>query len=223
MSLYQTLVNRLYFDGEYTIGQSEQPAVEAELNLFIRRYEYDFLVQLLGLPLYEAFYAGMQGDEPATRWLEMAYGKAFLLDAASVKTGCKVDAMGRVKAIPSLPFFDKMNVNYRGLLNAPEDLADPSLLHAGYGATSPIAKYIYYHWMKSHATTTGGSGESTAAVHNATPIANTQKMCRAYNEMCKEVIDFYHFLDMYIMNYPEFDLEPNSRFAPAPINQYNFL
>lgn len=223
MPLYETLLDRTYFTGEYNIGQVDLLAVEDELKLFIRKYEYDFLVKLMGLPLYEAFYAGMKGTTPAQKWLDMAYGKFFLLDASLVKTGSRVDLLGRILCIPGEPYYDKMPVNYRGLLKRMDDTDDESILNSGYGAISPIAKFIYYYWMKSHASFSGGAGESIPDVHNAAVITNSQKMCRAWNEMCKEVITFYHFLDMNIADYGEFNLEPDGRFAPVPINTFNFL
>jgi len=103
----------------------------------------------MGLPLYEAFYAGMKGASPAQEWLDMAYGKAFLLDASLVKTGSGYDTMGCVHYILREPYFDKMQVNYRGLLKRMDDTSDASLLNSGYGAISPIAKYIYYYFFIS--------------------------------------------------------------------------
>jgi hypothetical protein len=223
MGIYAPLIDRSYFEGELNIGQVNQQEVEDELVEFIRRHEYDFMVKLMGLPLYNAFYAGMQGSVIDTRWQVMAYGKFFVLDSTKVKTGIVRDSLNRWWSIPDDNYFDKMPVSYRGLLKRPNNTLNDELLNSGYGPTSPIAKYVYYWWMRSHATSSGGVGESIQKTHNGTTVSNTQKMCQFWNEMRQSVLDFYYFLDMNIADYPEYDIDPSGRFSPGTINQFNFL
>lgn len=223
MALYEPLIDSTYFTGEFTIGQLEQQAVQDELMYYIRMHEYNFLTALLGKALYEAFYAGMQGTTVDERWQRMAYGISFVLDASLVKTGVQIDGFGNSIQIPRFRYEDKMNVNYHGLLKRANSTTDTEFVNDGYGAASPIAKYIYYWWMRSHVTASGGATESAQQVHNGTAVINNQKMIRAYNEMCVEVFQFYLFLDMNIVDYPEFELEPNARYCPKQINEFNFL
>jgi hypothetical protein len=165
----------------------------------------------------------MQQSTIDARWQLMAYGIDFLLDINKVKTGVYRDDLNRWWNIPDDNYFDSMPVNYRGLLKRPNTDANTDLLNSGYGASSPIAKYIYYYWMRNHASSSGGVGEAIQQTNNGTTISNTAKICQFWNEMRREVLNFYYFLDMNIADYPEFNLTENGRLAPGVINQFNFL
>jgi hypothetical protein len=225
MGIYAPLIDNTYFTNELTVGQlSQQENIDALME-FIRRYEYDFLVQLCGMPLYHALYNGLQGGSVDLRWQKMAYGAAFILDTSKVKTGFKVDALGRVLQIPEDCYQDKQQVYYRGLLKRPNDTTNDELLNSGYGATSPIAKYVYFWWNRANATHTGGAGESIQQTQNGVTVMNSEKMAQIWDAMYKEVQSFYFFLDQFIEYYPEFNLQPNDRFRPGYIYRIgaNFL
>ncbi len=210
--LYEPFIDRTYFEGELTIGQVSQQEVEEELKLFIRKYEFEFLIKLLGKPLYEAFYAGMQGDTVEARWKALAYGKDFNVTASLLN------------GYYDYGFYSEGTpVSFRGLLRNPESDLDVSFLSASYGATSPIAKYIYYWWMRAKATSTGGVGESIQETNAGKTVSNSAKMTRYWNEMHDEVVRFYLFLDMNIADYPESNLGAQHRYYPGLINQFNFL
>ena len=221
MALYEPFIDRTYFTGMWNIGQVDQPNVEEELKLFIRKYEYDFLTNLMGKALYEAFYSGMQGSSIADKWQKMAYGISFKLDANKVKTGVAVTGTGQLRTIPYFRYFDKMNVNYRGLIKRANSDSSTDFVNDGYGASSPISKYVYYWFMRSKSTVTGGAGESVQNVHNGQAVSNHQKMVWAWNEMCEAVFHFYLFLDQNAELYTEYDQDTNSRFNPVPINEFN--
>lgn len=223
MALYQPLIDNSYFEGELTIGSLENAAVAAELILFIRRHEIEFLTKLMGNSLFEAFHAAMKQTTPDNNWKRMAYGETFVLDVNKVKTGCKPSAFGGYEITPRYRYMDKMQVQYKGLMLIPSTDNFDDYINTGYGADSAIAQYIYYWWMRNKETTTGGAGESKQQIHNAAAISNAQKMTTAYNAMCKTVFHFYLFLDMNADLFPEFDLDVNSRYNPAPINTFNFL
>lgn len=181
------------------------------------------MTKLLGGPLYEQFYIGMQGATIAARWQKMAFGSKFKLDASKVKTGCSSGFYGIVKSIPRTEYFDKMSIDYAGLLFNPDLDTSVNSYASGYGANSPIAKYVYFYLARNKATSTGGVGETKQQVHNAYMTNDHHKVCKAWNDMCNEVVSFYYFLDMNITDYPEFDLEVNSRFNPQLINVFNFV
>lgn len=226
MALYTPLIDKSYFTGELTIGQVEKAEVQAELLPYCRKYEYDFMLALMGEALYNAFYTGINGVADALivqKWSRMAFGYSFVLDSSLVKTGSQGNSFGRYVRIPRFQYYDKMNVNYRGLLKRSSATATTNKLNDAYGGSSPIAKYIYYWWNRAHVTASGGATESAQLVHNGQAVINNQKMVRAWNEMCAEVFEFYLFLDMNITDYPEFDLDVNARYNPAPINDFNFL
>lgn len=76
-----------YFQGNLTLpqyGRQPKSAVKGEigalltqtvgeqtLEWFIARYEGEFLVKLLGLPLYEAWIGGLAAESPAQIWLDL--------------------------------------------------------------------------------------------------------------------------------------------------------
>jgi hypothetical protein len=223
MAQYVPLIDLSYFDGELTIGQQEQNAVTAELNLFIRRYEVEFLNALMGDALFRAFHAGIKAGSPADKWKRMAYGKTFVLDVNKVKTGVKQNGMLGYIRTPRFEYYHKMQVPYKGLMKLPTVDNFDDFRNLGYGAESPIAQYVYYWYMRKKDTTTGGVTEAKQQVHNAIAASAAQKMVTAWNNMCRTVFHFYLFLDENADDYPEFDLDVNARFAPAPINTFNFL
>jgi hypothetical protein len=223
MALYAPLINANYFAGELEIGQLDTPAVAAELNLFIRRYEVELLQALMGKTLFEAFHTAMKGATPADKWKRMAYGDTFILDISKVKTGIRSRGLLGYTPIPRFSYEDKMQVQYKGLMMMPENESFNNFFNSGYGADSAIAQYVYYWWMRKKETTTGGAGEKKAQVHNAIAATAASKMVTAYNNMCYTVFHFYLFLDMNASDYPEFDLEVNARFNPGLINTFNFL
>jgi len=221
MALYEPLIDRTYFNAELTIGQADQQEVEAELLIFIRKYEYEFLLALMGMPLYTAFYTAMKepADPIEQKWKELAYGKWFNLDASKVQTGMSFITGGQAVSIPNVYYTDGMPIDYRGLLSDPNPTDEPGQLTAGYGVQSPIANYIYWHWMKDHYTLTGGAGEVKPAVQNGQRVDAMAKMVRAWNEMCDAVTSFYFFIDQHISDYPEFTgLPVDNRFQPCRIN-----
>lgn len=223
MALYDPLIDRTYFTGDLQIGQVADDAVNEELMYYVRRFEYEFMNKLMGASLHEAFYTAMQQADPAQKWKDMAYEKTFTLDAAKVKTATRINQLNGYECIPRFEYTNKMNVVYKGLVRRKESNTATDFAYDGYGAFSPIAKYVYYWWMRGHATVTGGTGESIQQTHNGIMVNNNAKMVRAWNAMCREVFEFYLFIDMYADNYPEFTLEPVARFNPAPINEFNFL
>lgn len=223
MPAYVPFIDRTYFQAELEIGQVDSDTVNQELMIYIRKYEFEFLSKLMGRSLFEAWFNGMKETTPADEWKRIAYGDSFLLDQSKVVTATGVDELGRVYRIPRFDFKDGMNVTYRGLLKNVEVDNPFDASYAGFGASSPIAKYIYFFWNRFHQSNSGGTGETVPQVHNGTIISNNQKMIWAWNEMCREVFEFYLMLDQYKEEYPEFDLPAAERFCPKQINEFNFL
>lgn len=224
MPLYEPFINDAYFQGELTLGQLDYQSMSDELKLFIIKYEREFLMALLGRPLYEAFYTESQTDPLPARWVPFSYGKTFLLDVQKVKTGTHIDALGRYCQIPDCQFYDKMQLVYNGLLKGEESNANIDLLsNSSYGYDSPIAKYIYINWEHAHKTHTMGVGEVAATSSNGHVTTNVYKVNQVMNDLKKDVENFYFFLDMNITNYPEFNLEPNNRLFLKTSNVHGLL
>ncbi len=221
---YQAFINATYFYGELTIGQNGALEVSDELMLFVNKYEPLFLLQLMGKSLYEAFYTGMQAQNPEQRWLDIAHGKHFTLDALKVKYTVKYCNQYKILVVPdSNSITDGMPVNWRGLLQKPDGSQTVTFLGAGFGSYSPIANFIYWHWMTDHETTTGGAGEVKLKVHNAGNATAESKMIRAWNEMAEQVPLFYLLIDQYRSSYPEFDLKDETRMVIERINPYRYF
>ena len=60
------------FQAEISIGQVEQLDVQANVNLFIEKYEPKFLKLLLGSALAEQLRAAMEGTTPEQKWIDLA-------------------------------------------------------------------------------------------------------------------------------------------------------
>ncbi len=59
-----SLIDKTYFVGELDIANTSNSNVEARLNLFIQKYEAEFLRTLFGLDLYTAYLAGIDVTAP---------------------------------------------------------------------------------------------------------------------------------------------------------------
>lgn len=90
------LINKTYFFAELAIAQLSDPSVTAAINAVIDEREPELLQRLLGLELYEAYKAGIDGDvqkytdikdgktytHPSTGKKEQWHGLAFTLGTA---------------------------------------------------------------------------------------------------------------------------------------------
>lgn len=68
---------------------------------------------------------------------------------------------------------------------------------------SPIAGYVYFHYMRSAATSTTQVGEVVPNADNATRVSPARKLCAAWNEMSGAVLDLLDFLHCNASLYPE--------------------
>lgn len=75
-----SFIDASYFVGELNIPNTDQPAVLQRLTWFIEKYEPQFLLKLMGYPLYKAFLAGINVVSPAVpdiKWLNILYGAEY--------------------------------------------------------------------------------------------------------------------------------------------------
>lgn len=75
------LIDHTFFTGLINIPNTDKPEVLEELQAFIYEFEQDLLRKVLGLPLYNAFGAGLTESPVADRWTELLYGKEYTLNA----------------------------------------------------------------------------------------------------------------------------------------------
>ena len=71
------IIDTSYFEGDLSIGQISSPAVIASVNLFIKKYEDEFLAKLLGYPLFKLFKAGIAAETPDQRYLDIKTGVEY--------------------------------------------------------------------------------------------------------------------------------------------------
>lgn len=88
-------------------------------------------------------------------------------------------------------------------------IADPGITLTNSSATgtkktSPIANYVYWHWMADQATVTTGTGEKASAAANAVDASPARKMVRAWNQMVDWNCELVEFLLSNPADYPEF-------------------
>lgn len=60
---------------------------------------------------------------------------------------------------------------------------------------SPIANYVYFHYMQYAYSQTTGVGEVQTKAENAAGVSPAVKMARAWNEMCHWLWEMFEFLD----------------------------
>jgi hypothetical protein len=168
-----SLIDASYFVGELNIPNTSSPAIAERLQVFIDKYERQFLEDLLGYELWKLLDTQITQEEensPATPLPRLA----ILLDGVEY-----TDSGGTLR-------------KWRGLVYV--DGALPRSL---------IANYVYWHWMKDQATQTTGLGEAATQAQNATLVSPTGKMVAACNEMARGVAQLHYFLNTNQADYPE--------------------
>lgn len=139
------LIDTSYFQGDLSLGQITSPAVVASVNLFIQKYEDDFLVKMLSYPLYKLYKAGIIAQVPDQRYLD-------------IRDGVEYEYSGVTNKWQGLTFGDQLK-------------------------RSPIANYVYWHYIKDNNSFTMGAGEVKPENSTSENVSPKFKMIRAWNEM----------------------------------------
>jgi hypothetical protein len=71
------LINSSYFIGERDIPNTQDAAIAAALDTFIRKYEKEYLTKSLGYELFKAFTLGLQADPVEQKYTDLLFGKEF--------------------------------------------------------------------------------------------------------------------------------------------------
>jgi hypothetical protein len=71
------LIDRTYFVGELNIPNTAQAAVGSLLDLFIEKYEEEFLRKALGYSLHKALKAGLEVVPVAQKWTDLIEGVEY--------------------------------------------------------------------------------------------------------------------------------------------------
>lgn len=67
---------------------------------------------------------------------------------------------------------------------------------------SPIANYVYFHWMKDAVSQTSALGEVSNKSENASLMSPAPKMVRAWNEMIDWLRELVSYLDKNTNDFP---------------------
>lgn len=102
------LIDTSYFQAELSIGQITSPAVAESMNLFIEKYEEEFLMKLLGYPLYKAFINGLAVDPVDQRWLDVLNGAEYTYPGSFVRKykGLLILPYGAATIVPATKPYD---------------------------------------------------------------------------------------------------------------------
>lgn len=68
------LIDRTYFIGEINLPNTNQTAVQENIDYLISKREPELLTQLFGYGMYKAFIAGLQEDPVPQRWIDLRDG-----------------------------------------------------------------------------------------------------------------------------------------------------
>lgn len=185
------IINQTYFVGDLAIAGLDRPAVVERLNLFIEKYEDEFLRNVFGYGLYKALKA-QWASYPAVdeKWLDLFDGKDY-------------EYSGRQRQFRGLVF-----ENSDGFSSGTGQLM------------SPIANYIYWHYQKDVTTQTVGLGQAQSKAENAAMVSPATKMVRAWNEMSEWVDEFYKFIQTNYADYPEWDFDNSSIWKFKRTNEF---
>jgi hypothetical protein len=72
------LIDRTYFVGELNIPNTSQASISSLTDLFIEKYEDEWLREVLGYTLYKALKAGLQVLPVAQKWTDLIEGVEYM-------------------------------------------------------------------------------------------------------------------------------------------------
>lgn len=145
------------------------------------------------------------------------YEKEFLYKILGV--GCFNDFIAGINA--STP-----ETKWTNLKNGCEFINTYNVLDKYYGLVnnvkkSPIAYYVYYHFLRDGYTQTAGIGEVKANAENATVVSPAGKMISAWNEMVDLNRSLLDFLYVNGTDYPKYNLAFVDRDLLSKQNSFN--
>lgn len=201
------LINRSFFKGgEINIPNIDRDEIGEVVDLFIEKYELDFLTGVLGMDLYKDFIAGIAVTTPDQIWLDLLWGKDYEYSGRTYQW----------KGLVAKPRYTIPSLDKDGDLEilTPDDQV--------FRMTSPIAMYIYYNYVRNNATQTTVMGEVSAKTENAVNASPAHKMTKAWNEMSEWVYQLMTFLTANYSTYPSWN-KTNSFVVLSKVQPINIL
>lgn len=86
------LIDRTYFVGELNIPNTSQASIGSLVDLFITKYEKEFLEEVLGYSLYKAFKEGWEVVSPGQKWIDLVEGVEYVSTDGKTKFWRGLDA-----------------------------------------------------------------------------------------------------------------------------------
>jgi hypothetical protein len=192
-----TIIDTTFFFEELSIAQLTEVSVQSTVTRFIQKLEPEYLRDLLGAALYKAFEEGRAEVTPVAKWADLLNGKDYTNRRGEEAT-------------------------WRGLREVvTEPVAGPPAVAGVY--RSPVANYVYWHYMRHHATITTGSGEKKLKAINAEVASPAEKIARAWNAMVEWNGELVEFLLSNPADYPGFTMRySDNRFYRLihPVNTF---
>lgn len=168
-----SLIDETYFVGDLNIPNTATPAILERLQWFIDKYEKELLEDLLGYELWKLLDIQITQEEENSP-------ATPLPRLASLLNGVEyTDGGGMLR-------------KWRGLVYT-----------QGGSPRSLIANFVYWHWIKDHATQTVGLGEVATQAQNAILTSPVVKQVTAWNDMSKQVQELWYFLNTLQADYQE--------------------
>lgn len=84
--------------------------------------------------------------------------------------------------------------------------------------TSPIAEYVYYHYMRHKMTLTAGNGEVNMLSENSENVLNTDKLISAWSNMVDTSRQIWEWMYSSTTLFPDFN-----RLSPFPFAKINLF
>lgn len=186
-------IDRSYFIGEINIPNADGEIVGSQLDVYIQKYEPEFLLRLMG----PVMYAGMK-------------------DAGfPAQIGLPVPTVDNQKYIDLI---EGKSYTYYGRGYKFFGIA-PRYNTTDFFKESPIANYVYFRFMENLTTQTTSGGEVKTSNENAISAPPGGKMVKAWNEISKWERDYRFFTRAYPLSY-SFDMYYYGHYFQL-INEFN--
>jgi hypothetical protein len=190
-----SIINRNFFVGEINIPNANSVSISETLDLFIEKYENDFLINVLGQELYSDFITGVSQPVIDQIWKDLIFGKTYT--------------------------HQNQNYTWKGLVatrkpsltvSIEDETIEPlSETDTPVRYESLIAYYIYYWYVRNNVTQTAAMGEVSSSTENAMNSSPAYKLTRAWNWMSEWVEKLVHYLDANTDSYPNWTKQNTSR------------
>lgn len=174
-------IDSSYFVGPINVTNTDKIETSERLQLFIDKYEAEFFEDAMGYELAKAFLAGTTDFD--------ADGSNGTIETRwlNIIEGVEYTRNGGTHKFKGLIYM-RNNSNF-----------------------SMIANYVWWYWESDRITQTVQVGEVKAKAENAEINNSSDKMIKAWNDLCEDVHELYHYLQANVNTYPEWNSCNKSR------------